>query len=140
MTIFLTIVAGLALLFVLFAIWVRVAPNDPAQWHIADPASFPDPSTPNYARIDRQVELPLGELSNQIAARARDEGATLLAGDEQNGTWLVRTAVMAYPDFVSLKLTEISETTTLVQGISRSRFGYGDMGANRARLRRWIPQ
>lgn len=139
MSIFLGILLGLALLFVGFAVWVRIAPSPAATWHVADPASFPDPSTPNFARADRLVQMPLSEVVSFINAQATSDGATLLAGSETNGTWLTRTRVMGYPDYVSVKLTAVNESETRMEVLSRSRFGYGDMGANRARLRRWLP-
>lgn len=140
MSLTLMIVSLLALAFAGFALWVRFAPSPPARWHVADPGSFPDPTTPNFARVDRIVPRPVAAIAQDIANAARAEGAVLLAGDETHGTWLVRSPIMRYPDYVSVKLSDAPAGSTRIEALSRSRFGYGDMGANRARLRRWIPQ
>ena len=39
-----------------FAAYVRLAPSDPGRWHV-DPLTAPDPTSPNFARIDRLVAL-----------------------------------------------------------------------------------
>ena len=139
-TILIFVSALLMLLFVLFvgfAIWVRIAPSDPARWHV-DPLTAPDPTTPNFARADRVVALPLAEVAARIAQRATSEGAVRLAGDDTWSTWVARTRTMRYPDYVSIRLLPDGNGTRIV-ALSRSRFGYGDGGVNAARLRRWLP-
>ncbi|WP_370206082.1 DUF1499 domain-containing protein [Pararhodobacter marinus] len=133
----LIVLAALVALFLVFAVYVRLAPSDPQDWHV-DPATAPDPERPNFARIDRVVALSPDDAAAQIAAQARREGATLLAGDEMFGTWIARTALMRYPDYVSIRLTPEGEGTR-VTALSRARFGYSDRGVNAARLGRWIP-
>ena len=130
-------VAALLLALVGFALWVRLAPSDPARWHV-DPLTAADPTTPNFARVNRVVATPFETTAATIAARARAEGAMLLEGDAEFSTWIARTALMRYPDYVSIRLIPEGEGTRIV-AFSRSRFGYGDRGVNRARLRRWLP-
>ena len=136
MTIFWILLVSLAVAFAGFATWVRIAPNDAATWNV-EPASVADPTTPNFARLDQVTALSPDEAAAAISAQANAEGAVVLAGDWPHVTYLARTRVMAYPDFVSIRLTAV-EGGTQVVAFSRSRFGYGDGGANRARLRRWI--
>jgi hypothetical protein len=132
-------IAGLLLVLVVaLALWVRLAPSDPARWHV-DPATTADPTTPNFARVDRVVALPPAEVAARIAAMASAEGAVRLAGDDTHATWIARTRLMGYPDYVSLRLTPEAGGTR-IQALSRSRFGQGDMGVNAARLARWLPQ
>jgi len=121
-----------------FAAYVRLAPSDPGRWHV-DPLTAPDPTSPNFARIDRLVALPSAEAAALIAGRARAEGAVVLAEDGAGTTWIARTALMRYPDYVSIRLIPEGEGTRIV-AFSRSRFGYGDRGVNRARLARWLPE
>ena len=136
MSLVLIIIVAVALAFVAFGIWVRVAPNEASYWHV-DPATAPDPATPNFARIDRVTSLAPEAAAAAIATRAGTEGARLIAGDSTHGTWIARTRWMGYPDFISIRLAPEGDGTRIV-GFSRSRFGYRDMGVNRARLRRWI--
>ncbi|GAB4269206.1 MAG: DUF1499 domain-containing protein [Pararhodobacter sp.] len=128
---------ALALAFAGFAVWVRLAPSDPARWHL-DPATAPRPSTPNWAEVDRVVAASPETVARQIDERARAEGAVRLAEDDGFTTWIARTRLMRYPDYVSIRLTPEGEGTR-IRAFSRSRFGYGDGGVNRARLRRWLP-
>lgn len=128
----------LAVLGLGFVGYVRLAPSDPARWHV-DPLTEADPSTPNFARVDRVVAMPPEAVAATIAERARIEGAVLLAGDAEFGTWIARTPVMRYPDYVTIRLLPEGDGTRIV-AFSRARFGVGDHGVNRARLRRWLPQ
>lgn len=118
--------------------YVRYAPSDAARWHV-DPVTAVDPTTPNFARVDRVVAMPPGAVAEGIAARARAEGAERLAGDDGFATWIARTPRMRFPDYVSIRLIPEGQGTRIV-AFSRSRFGVGDHGVNRARLQRWLPQ
>lgn len=137
MRIALIALGGLVLVAVAMALWVRLAPSDPGRWHV-DPATTADPVTPNFARVDRLVALPLAEVAARIATAARRDGAVRLAGDDRHGTWIARSRRMGFPDYISLRLTPEGEGTRL-QALSRSRFGSGDLGVNAARLARWLP-
>lgn len=137
MTILLAILALLATGFLAFALWVRLAPNDPAVWHV-DPATAPDPGTPNFARRTLESPLPPAELRARIDAVAQAEGATVLAEDTAHVTWIARTRLMRYPDFVSIRLDQTEAGGTRLTALSRARFGHSDMGVNAARLDRWL--
>ena len=90
--------------------------------------------------MDRVLPLSPEALGAEIAERARREGAELLAGDPgEHATWIARTALLAFPDYVSIRLIPEGDGTRIV-ALSRSRFGYSDRGVNRARLGRWIPR
>lgn len=126
-----------AILAAALALWVRLAPSDPGRWHV-DPSIAANPTTPNFARADRVVALPLPEVAIHIAAQAAREGAVRLAGDDTHATWIARTRLMGYPDYVSLRLLPEGEGTRII-ALSRSRFGRSDLGVNAARLARWLP-
>jgi len=128
---------GLTLLCVLgVALYIRLAPSDPARWH-GDPAAIPDPHTPNFARLSLTLPLPRDTVFERIAAQAAREGAVELAGDQGLMTWVARSRVMKFPDYVTIRLTGTADGTQ-VSALSRARFGRGDMGVNAARLQRWI--
>ena len=129
-------VALLVVAFAGFALWVRLAPTDVARWHI-EPATAQAPASPNFARLEQATRLSPAEAAAALAAQAASEGATQIAGDEVFGTWIARTRVMGYPDFVSIRLTPTDDGTQII-ALSRSRFGHSDMGVNAARLQRWI--
>ena len=118
--------------------WIRLAPSDPVRWHV-DPVTAPDPATPNFARVDRVVAMPMDRVAAAIAARAQAEGAVMLAGQGDHLTWLARTRWVGYPDYVSLRLLPADGGTRIV-ALSRSRFGHSDLGVNAERLDRWLPR
>ncbi|MFN3615341.1 MAG: DUF1499 domain-containing protein [Rubrimonas sp.] len=80
------------------------------------------------------------ELARRIDAIARSEPRTRrLAGAPETGltTYLQRSAVMKFPDYVSVRVIEVEGGATVAIW-SRARFGYGDMGVNEARVMRWL--
>lgn len=128
------------------AVWVRVAPSDPARWHV-DPRREARPSTPNFHLLrmgDGDAPAPIFDMAPQRLADAFHEvatadGATLLAGSPADGhmTYLTRSRLMGFPDYTSV-LIESAGDGAMLTGFARARFGHSDMGANRARLEGWI--
>ncbi|HRK43393.1 MAG TPA: DUF1499 domain-containing protein [Gemmobacter sp.] len=139
---------GLPLLAALcFSAFVRLAPVDPARWHVtlADhPASikpndatayatggdltapiYPDPPAIVLARLEA---LAVAEPRTRLIAGSADEGRV---------TFMQRSALWGFPDFITAETTVTAEGTRLALW-SRSRFGYSDLGINRKRLERWI--
>lgn len=127
---------------------IRLAPDDPADWHI-DPSAIALRGTPNeilaappgvasarphiaLASVAAPPEVVLGRLAEVLAARPRTR---LLAGTPAQGmmTWVERSALVGFPDYVTAKVLPVPEGTALVLW-SRSRWGYGDFGVNRARV------
>lgn len=129
----LTILAVLALG---LAAYVRLAPSDPARWHV-DPAGAPDPGTPNFARADLVLPGTPEDVAARLAGVAAADGATVLAGGGLHTTWISRSRLMGYPDFTSVRL-EPAEGGVRLIALARSRFGQSDLGVNRARLDRWL--
>lgn len=130
---------GLAILVVLaagLAAYVRLAPSDPARWHV-DPAATPDPTTPNFARADLVLPDPPEAVAARLAGVATADGATVLAGGGLHTTWVSRSRLVGYPDYTSVRL-EPAEGGTRLIALARSRFGQSDLGVNRARLDRWL--
>ena len=132
------IIAGLIVLaFVGIAGWVRLAPTDPARWHV-DPVAAPDPSTPNFARI-HPGEVTLNHPDPATRLRAAMEAmprTRLIAGSEGEGmmTFVTRSRLMGYPDFTTIRVLPAEGGATFA-ALARSRFGQSDMGVNAARLR-----
>jgi uncharacterized protein (DUF1499 family) len=131
-----TVLAVLAAAGVVLVAYVRLAPSNPAVWHV-DPDAVPDPATPNFARADLVIPLPPAEVAARLEAAAQVDGAVQLAGDAALATWLTRSPLMRFPDYTSIKLTPADGGTRL-SALARARFGSRDMGANRARLNRWV--
>ncbi|MDZ7908691.1 MAG: DUF1499 domain-containing protein [Gemmobacter sp.] len=137
---------GLPLLALLIAMAaVRLAPLDPARWHVSL-ASHPRSAKPNDAAIypgDGLAALWPTEpqaLAEQIRARALAEPRTrLLAESPAEGrmTFVQRSAFWGFPDIITVE-TFAAEGGTGLRLWSRSRFGYSDFGVNKARADRWL--
>jgi uncharacterized protein (DUF1499 family) len=148
---FLWAAALAALLAVASVGWVRLAPSDPAQWHI-DPEIAPDEAQPNAWRVGPVEEagtdavapvyaVPADELARALDAVALAEPvAERLAGRPEDlwTTYVQRSEWMRFPDYISVRTLELDDRGSTLSIYSRSRFGRDDMGVNRARVERWL--
>lgn len=103
-------------------------------------------ATPGWHPGFRHVETPLYPVSPErlhavVAAAAAGFPRTYALGDwpaRQQSQWVERSALMNYPDII------VAEAVAGPQGgaglflYSRSLFGWSDLGANRARVDRWL--
>ncbi len=121
--------------------YIRLAPSDPARWHIAlhpRPADIAAPSPQVVVlRGGAYIDFPnadglLARLNTIIMATPR---TMLLAGSVGEGrmTWITRSALWGFPDYTTAEMGPQGLTI-----YSRLRFGGGDMGVNGARLAGWI--
>lgn len=118
--------------------WVNLAQADPARWHI-DPTSGATTGRPNEARATVETGLPPAEALAALASAAGAEPRTrVLAGAPEEGlvTFEQRSRLVGFPDYVSVRAEPAGQGARVTLW-SRSRYGYGDMGVNRARLERW---
>jgi uncharacterized protein (DUF1499 family) len=117
---FLAIVAILA--------YIRLAPSDPARWHV----SVTDTTSRDADGLSVRV-LPgdrdtLARLNEEMVAPPRTR---VLAGSVEEGriTYITRSRGFGFPDY-----TTIEQTDGQVRLKARLRFGRSDLGVNRARL------
>lgn len=124
--------------------YIRLAPSDPARWHV-DPLAAEDPGeggvllAPPAAPVLATTPETLMELFDSIAMA--EPRVTRLAGGvaEGHATYVARSLVMGFPDYVSVRTLPAEGGATLAV-VSRLRFGQSDMGVNRARLDRWMAE
>lgn len=122
--------------------FVRLAPNDPAVWH-TDPATAADPGLRGH-----QVSPPDAPVFDARPAdllRALDEIALAeprvrrFAGDPSEGwvTYITRTRVFGFPDFISVKALAQDNGATLAI-LGRCRFCGSDLDVNQTRMESWL--
>ena len=132
-----------------FAAYVRLAPSDPAVWHVA-PLSVEPPGTPNYdlvgpedgSRTDEVFAMTPQELMEKLNAIAlATPRVHVLAGSAADGfvTYIARSALWGFPDYISVKAVPAPGGARLA-AFSRARFGRSDMGVNAARMEGWMDQ
>ncbi len=142
----LVLLAGVALL-----AYIRLAPSDPKDWHIAvattDPIA-PGPCAerivlvPKGARAACLVALTPRQVLDKLEAIALTSPRTLhLAGSADEGriTWTSRSFLMGYPDYITAEVSQTAQGSRL-DILSRQRFGQADLGVNAARLKDWLSQ
>lgn len=122
--------------------------DDPARWHV-DPFTATPPRSPNWVRLlppSAGGDAPVFDVTAAELARAFDAMATAqpgtyrLAGapDALWATYVQRSRLMRYPDYISVKFVEEGPGRSSLAIYSRSRFGWSDGGVNRARVNRWL--
>jgi hypothetical protein len=133
--------------------YIRLAPSDPADWHIdlekdrrevmayalMPPGS--DLVRPleggAYADLFVGANAAKDLLAMLDAVAMAAPRTTRLAGNVAEGriTWITRSALWGFPDYTTAQVTPAGLSV-----YARLRFGRGDMGVNAARLRDWLAQ
>lgn len=115
------IAAGLA--------YIRLAPSDPARWHVL-PDGVSDQDLPGGAM--RRSEGDLAALDAIIRATSRTE---VLAGSVPEGmvSYVTRSRVFGFPDY-----TTVRQAGPRLEIYGRLRFGRSDLGVNAARIDGWL--
>ncbi len=131
------LLAALAVGLALGALWVRLAPLDPARWHV-DPALAVAGGAGHVARVrvGLSPEAALAALDRVALATPRTRR---LAGSPAEGrvTWVTRSAIWGFPDLTTAAAAAADGGSDLVL-YGRARFGAYDWGVNAARLSRWL--
>ena len=119
--------------------FVRLAPSDPAEWHVDLAAPGFDPAggqvfciTPDN-RYGPLAEGTLARLDAIVLATPRTER---LAGSAEEGriTWITRSRLMGFPGYTTAQV--MPGPGLCVFG--RQRFGSKDLGVNAARIGGWM--
>lgn len=122
---------------------IRLAPSDPADWHVDLAAPGFDPGDGQMFCLgpggrpaaSGPMAAVLGRLDTVALATPRTER---LAGSVGEGriTWITRTALIGFPDYTTAQV--MPGPGLCVFG--RQRFGRGDWGVNAARIGAWMQE
>jgi uncharacterized protein (DUF1499 family) len=133
-------------LIVAMVLWVRIAPSNVDQWHV-DPETVEKNPLPNQflMRDGQGADALVFDMSpSDLAAKFNEialskPNTTVLAGNANDlwVTYVQRTKLMAYPDYISVKVTAEDGGKSRLYVYSRSRFGRSDLGVNKARIKAW---
>lgn len=136
-----SLIAVIAFILVFF----RLMPSNPSSWHV-DPKDVVKHKKPNQFLVrpeNGDTQSPVyGMDAVELAERLEEfiePSGKLLAGDLSKGwaTYIFRSKLLGYPDYVSIKILDEGATSRLAI-YSRSRFGYSDLGVNKARIEAWL--
>lgn len=115
-----------------FALYVRLAPSDPARWHV----STGDAGNRDFAGATiRTIPSDPGAMTRLDRIIRATPRTTRLAGNPEEGmvTYVTRSRIWGFPDYTTI---EARPGAIVIHG--RLRFGSSDMGVNRARVTGWI--
>lgn len=120
----LAVVAGLA--------WIRLAPSDPAVWHVDPKVTADQDLAGGVRRRIPDADGTFAALDRIILATPRTE---VLAGTVEEGmvTYITRSKWMGFPDY-----TTVMKDGEVLELHARLRFGQSDMGVNKARVDGWL--
>ncbi len=117
---------------VLLGTYIRLAPSDPARWHVVPIGEVEQELKGGVIRV---VETGPDGLA-RLAAVARETPRTkVLAGSVDDGmvTYITRTKVFGFPDY-----TTVQQDGDTLRIYGRLRFGRSDFGVNRNRVDGWL--
>lgn len=116
------------------ALYVRLAPSDPAKWH-AMPDEMEDRDMEGAAM--RVITAGPGDLARLHEIALATPRTLVLAGSVEEGmiTYVSRSAVFRFPDYIS-----VSQKDGQIMIHSRLRFGKRDLGVNAKRIDAWIAE
>lgn len=145
----------LAVFLVIGVFYMRAvtAGHDPAEWHI-DPLTVERPSSPNtyfvapQSQVEAEVDLesPVYALPAAVMAKAFNDYVvtqpnTSVVDGLVEALWMTyvqRTPALKMPDYITVKFVDLEGGKSTIAIYSRSRFGYGDLGVNKARVDLWL--
>lgn len=127
-----------------FVLWVRFSRDDTIRWHL-DPLVTVLSGKPNQFLLEAK-NAPVFDVKAKVLAETFDKVALarpnvrLLAGsiDDLWLTYVQRSALMRYPDYISVRFLDRPDGTATLAVFSRSRFGYSDLGVNQKRVNAWV--
>ena len=85
--------------------------------------------------------MPAPRLYESVLAVAEREPRTFLASDDQprlQAQFVVRSAWLNFPDLIVAQVNVAGPDASTLVLYSRSVYGYGDFGVNRARVVTWL--
>ena len=142
---------GALLLLALIAVggagYIRLAPSDPARWHVRPEGTPPSGAPLAVLEGGAKAALRLPDATPEQVLTRLDAIAratprtTTLAGSADEGmiTWVTRSRLFGFPDYTTAAARPDGSATILTLH-ARLRFGRSDFGVNAARLRDWLAQ
>ncbi|WP_170788721.1 DUF1499 domain-containing protein [Ruegeria lacuscaerulensis] len=117
---------------VALGVYIRLAPSDPAQWHMPLTATADTDMQGGVIRIVETGPEGLARLDDIAQATPR---TTVLAGSVDEGmiTYITRSKVIGFPDY-----TTVQQDGDTLRIHARLRFGRSDFGVNRDRVDEWL--
>ena len=126
------LILGVVGLVIALGAYIRLAPSDPADWHIAPQAETNQDLQGGVLRV---VETGPEGLAALDAIARNAPRTSVLAGSVSEGriTYITRTKIIGFPDY-----TTAQQDGDVLRIHGRLRFGRKDFGVNKARVDGWL--
>ena len=110
--------------------FIRLAPTDPARWHLPIAETNDQTMAGGAIRVVEADPEALVRVDTAMRALPRTD---VLAGsvDERHITYVTRTKWIGFPDYTTVEYSD-----DMLKLHARLRFGRSDLGVNRKRLER----
>ncbi len=135
---------GVLVFIILATAFIRFSPHQTDIWH-QDPELATASDKPNEYRLigddALHFDMPAADLQRLVDDFAQNQPRTnRIAGALGDSiiTYVERSILLGYPDYITVKISPISNSQAKLAISSRSRFGYSDLGINKKRVRRWV--
>ena len=116
--------------------FATLALTDKPNQHLLCPADF---CAAEAQEVSPLVDLPLDELRTRWdAVIAAQERVTVLAESNGQIDYVQRTAIVRYPDIITVRFIALTPSQSTLAIYSRSIFGTSDFGGNRGRVDAWL--
>lgn len=125
-------------------LYIRFAPSSVAKWHVAPNIATSSGKPNEYQLVGNKAvtfDLSASNLSKIVHEYVENQpNITKLEETPEKGllTFIQRSKIMGYPDYITISILPISENQAQLEILSRSRFGYSDLGTNRKRVDMWV--
>lgn len=86
-------------------------------------------------------DLPVADLQRVWREVALQQPRVAMIRDDREinqSEFVQRSLIFRFPDTVSVEFLVIDDAHSTCAVYSRSKYGYGDMGVNRRRIRKWV--
>ncbi len=101
---------------------------------------------PGFSAAEADQEAPIFDRPVQTLISAWHDLAAKLprtqeierSDDTMQRSYVQRTALMGYPDIITVLFFDLDGDRSTLAIYSRSQYGYSDMGANRRRVQTWL--
>ena len=117
--------------------------------------TFARPSSPNiyfvcpagFSAAEADLKAPIfnkplavliDTLVNIIQSMPRVTEITANSGNTAQLSYVQRTALMGYPDIITIEFIGLDENRSTLAMYSRSQYGYYDIGTNKRRITAWL--
>ena len=131
------------------ALWIGLAPSDPARWHVdmAAPGFRPEGHWAQFcprpgSRFAPEMGDPAATLARLDAIATAHPRTMRLAGGPAEGriTWITRSRLLRFPDYTTAQVLTEPDGRPRLCILARQRFGGFDWGVNGARTGGWAQE